>query len=110
MMEKPRRERWQATTSVALAPGNVDSPQPLTPNWSDHLMSAFSLSVPMLPRTTCGAAPCAQIITLGVLALFVVVMVVLGQPLTVAAGVAGWLATVTAPAPPTRRNKRRNEV
>jgi len=71
-------------------------------------MSAFSLSGPMPPRTTCGAAPRAQIITLGVLAVFVVVMVVLGQPLTVAAGVAGWLVTVTAPAP--RRNKRRNEV
>ncbi len=73
-------------------------------------MSAFSLSVPMLPRTTCGAVPRAQIITLGVLAVFVVVMVVLGQPLTVAAGVAGWLVTVTAPATASRRNKRRNEV
>lgn len=73
-------------------------------------MSAFSLSVPMPPRTTCGAAPRAQIITLGVLAVFVVVMVVLGQPLTVAAGVAGWLVTVTAPATASRRNKRRNEV
>jgi hypothetical protein len=73
-------------------------------------MSALPLSAPMSPRTTCGAVSRAQIITLGVLAVFVVVMVVLGQPLTVAAGVAGWLVTVAAPASATRRNTPRNEI
>lgn len=73
-------------------------------------MSTFPFSVPMAPRTTCGAVSGAQIITLGVLAVFVVVMVVLGQPLTVAAGVAGWLFTVAASARTTGRATPRTEV
>lgn len=73
-------------------------------------MSAFPLSLPIAPRTTCGAVNAAEIVTLGVLAMFVAVMVVLGQPLTVAAGVAGWLVTVAGRASTTGRATPRAEI
>lgn len=50
------------------------------------------------PRTNCGAIPPTRLIAAIVLAMFVIVLVRLGQPLPLAAGAAGWLITVVAPA------------
>lgn len=73
-------------------------------------MSTF-LTLSAVPRTTCGAVSRVQILTLVVLTVFVTVMVLLGQPLTVAAGVAGWLVGVVMPAAASaQRNVRKSEV
>jgi hypothetical protein len=55
--------------------------------------------LPALSRFPCGritSTPRARLVTLTVAVLFVIVMVLAGQPLTVAAGVVGWLITVIA--------------
>ncbi len=74
-------------------------------------MSVVSTMLPQLPRTICDVASRRlQATTVTILAVFVVVMVLLGQPLPVAAGVAGWLVTVTTPASATQQNNERNEA
>jgi hypothetical protein len=68
-------------------------------------MSVLPAPLAILPRTSCGATPLAQIGTFTIAAAFVVVLVLLGQPLTGAAGVAAWLIT-TAARPTTTKQAR----
>ncbi|MEV0675837.1 hypothetical protein AB0I60_04860 [Actinosynnema sp. NPDC050436] len=56
-------------------------------------MSVLPAPLAITPRTSCGATPLVQIGTFTIAAAFVVVLVLLGQPLTGAAGVAAWLIT-----------------
>jgi hypothetical protein len=56
-------------------------------------MSVLPAPLVILPRTSCGASPLVQLGTFTIAAVFVVVLVLLGQPLTGAAGVAAWLLT-----------------
>ena len=56
-------------------------------------MSVLPAPLAITPRTSCGATPLVQIGTPTIAAAFVVVLVLLGQPLTGAAGVAAWLIT-----------------
>lgn len=59
-------------------------------------MSVLPAPLAILPRTSCGATPLVQIGTFTIAAAFVVLLVLLGQPLTGAAGVAAWLITTAA--------------
>lgn len=61
-------------------------------------MSVLPNPLPSSPRTTCGASSRAQLVALAVVTVFVTLMVLVGQPLTVAASIAAWLVTVTVPA------------
>lgn len=60
-------------------------------------MPLLPLPYPTTPRTTCGATPRVQVSTLAVVTVFITVLVLLGQPLTIAAGIAGWLVVITMP-------------
>lgn len=59
-------------------------------------LSVLPFLLPVLPRTACGACPRDQIATLAITALFTAAMVLLGQPIAVAAGVASSLVAVAA--------------
>src|ERR1700741_4371970 len=87
--EEAAAERWMAaTTAICLQ----SSPTPKVTLWEKILMSAVSTLLPQLPRVICDVASRRlQTTTVTILAVFVIVMVLLEQPLAVAAGVAGWL-------------------
>lgn len=59
--------------------------------------SASPSPAPWAPRTTCATIAPTGLAAVVVLAMFVIVLVRLGQPLPLATGAAGWFLTVVLP-------------